>query len=488
MSELAFLSAIELAKKIKAREISSEELLSHYLDRVDRYNGDINAIVVEMRDQALTRAREADKALASGEDWGPLHGLPMTCKESYDVAGTPTTRGSPDLKDNIAETDALAITRLKKAGAVFFGKTNVPLALADFQSYNDVYGTTNNPWDLSRTPGGSSGGSAAALAAGMTGLEIGSDIGGSIRNPAFFCGVFGHKPTWGLLPPRGHAMPGSLAPTDISVIGPLSRSAYDLDTAVNIMAGPDEIMADGYVLNLRRLEKDVADLKVAVWRDDDYAPVDQQVSARVDRVAQALKDLGATINYDARPDFKAEHTHVVYQSLLSATMAARLPKDQYQHSIERADAIDPEDKSLNATITRSRVARFAQWSEQNENRTRLRWAWHEFFRGSGRNHFDVLLTPIMAAPAFLHDHRPMRERTIMVNDQEQDYFKQMFWAGLTCNAYLPSTVIPTGPNANNLPIGVQIAGPEYGDLITIGIAKLLEHEGFEFTPPAEYST
>lgn len=488
MSELAFLSATELAKKIKAREISSEELLGHYLERVDRYNCDINAIVVEIRDQALTRAQEADKALASGEYWGPLHGLPMTCKESYDVSGTPTTRGSPTLKDNVAEIDALAIKRLKAAGAVFFGKTNVPLALADFQSYNDIYGTTNNPWDLSRTPGGSSGGAAAALASGMTGLEIGSDIGGSIRNPAFFCGVFGHKPTWGLLPPRGHAMPGVLAPNDISVIGPLSRSAYDLETAVNVMAGPDEIMANGYVLNLPRLEKTIKNLRVAVWRDDDYAPVDQQVSGRVDRVAQALKDLGATVDYGARPKFEAEQAHIVYQSLLSATMAARLPKDQYQRAIERADAIDSADKSLAATIKRSRVSRFAQWSEQNELRTHLRWAWHEFFRGSGHNHFDVLLTPIMAAPAFPHDHRPMRERTIMVNDQEQDYFKQMFWAGLTSNAYLPSTVIPTGPNDDTLPIGIQIAGPEYGDLVTIGVAKLLEREGFEFTPPPGYST
>ena len=481
MSELAFLSATELVAKIKAKEITSEALLRHYLDRVDQFNGDLNAIVVDMRDDALARAKEADAALAAGEDWGPLHGLPMTCKESYDVAGTPTTFGSPDHKDNIAKIDALAVTRLKEAGAILFGKTNVPLSLADFQSYNDVYGTTNNPWDLTRTPGGSSGGSAATLAAGMSGLDIGSDIGGSIRNPAYFCGVFGHKPTWDLLPPRGHALLGTLAPSDISVIGPLARSAHDLETAVNIMAGPDEITARGYTLNLPKLDKGIADLSVAVWRDDEYAPVDRQVSVRVDQVAEALRDLGARVDYEARPNFDAHDTHLVYQSLLGATMSARLPLDQYQRAVERAEALDPDDKSWDAMVTRSRVARFAEWRRLNEERTHLRWAWHEFFEG-----FDVLLTPMMATPAFPHDHRPMGERTITVNNEEQDYFKQLFWAGLTCNAYLPSTVIPTGPSEQGLPIGVQIAGPEYGDLITIGVAQLLEAEGFRFTPPPGY--
>ena len=175
----------------------------------------------------------------------------MTCKESYDVEGLPTTFGIPDYKDNIATSDALSIQRLKAAGAVFFGKTNVPLRLADFQSYNDIYGTTNNPWNLDRIPGGSSGGTAAALAAGLTGFDIGSDIGGSIRNPAHYCGVFGHKPTWGLLPPRGHALPGILSQPDLSVIGPLGRSADDLELGVQLMAGPDEIESAGYQLNLQ---------------------------------------------------------------------------------------------------------------------------------------------------------------------------------------------------------------------------------------------
>ena len=246
MSQIAFESATALVAKIKAREISSRELLQVYFDRVDTHNDEINAVINQVRERAIARAEAADAALARGEDWGPLHGLPMTVKESYNLKGEPTTWGTPDWRDNIATEDALSVQRLEAAGAVVFGKTNVPLMLSDFQSYNEVYGTTNNPWDLGRTPGGSSGGSAAALASGMTGLEIGSDIGGSIRNPAHFCGVFGHKPTWELAPMRGHAGPDMLTPSDISVIGPLARSAYDLETALNAMAGPDELLANGY--------------------------------------------------------------------------------------------------------------------------------------------------------------------------------------------------------------------------------------------------
>ena len=215
MTDVTFKPAAELAQLIRDRQIGCLELLDHYLERVDRFNPQLNAIIVQDADRARERARQADAALARGEVWGPLHGVPMTCKDSFNVAGLPTTFGSPQLKDNVAAEDALAIQRLKAAGAVIFGKTNVPLWLADFQSYNDVYGTTNNPWDPQRGPGGSSGGSAASLASGMTALEIGSDIGGSIRNPAHFCGVFGHKPTWGLLPPRGprHAgHPGAVGP------------------------------------------------------------------------------------------------------------------------------------------------------------------------------------------------------------------------------------------------------------------------------------
>ena len=306
MDELAFLDAVSLAKKIKQKEISSVEMLNHYVERMEKYNPEINAIIVTQLDKARARAQAADNALAKGEDWGPLHGLPMTVKESFDIEGLPTTWGDPVNKDNIADADAVACQRLQDAGAIIFGKTNVPIHLADFQSFNDVYGTTGNPHDLDRTPGGSSGGSAAALVSGMTGLEMGSDIGGSIRNPAHYCGVFGHKPTWGVLPMRGHAMKDVLAPSDISVIGPLARSAADLRLVMDIVGGADDLHTPGWQLNLPEpTQTSLKDYKVAVWLDDELAPVDESVKERVLKVAQLVEQAGGTVDYEARPDFSA---------------------------------------------------------------------------------------------------------------------------------------------------------------------------------------
>ena len=216
MTDLAFQTASQWVAEILSRRIGCLKLLEFYLARVARFNPSLNAIIAMRADQARERALAADTALARGENWGPLHGIPMTIKESFDVAGLPTTFGNPALKDNIAMHDAVLVERLTAAGAVIFGKTNVPLLLADAQSYNEIYGTTNNPWDLSRTPGGSSGGSAAALAAGLTALDAGSDIGGSLRNPAHYCGIYAHKPTHGIVPPRGQAPPGILSPSDLT--------------------------------------------------------------------------------------------------------------------------------------------------------------------------------------------------------------------------------------------------------------------------------
>ena len=481
MSELAFETAASLASKVRNKEVSCVELLEYYFARVDQHNEGLNAVIWEIRDEAMEDAKKADAKVAAGEELAPLHGVPMTIKESYDVTGTPTTWGEPNLKDNIAKTDALSVKRMKQAGVVLFGKTNVPLMLSDFQSYNDVYGTSNNPYDHSRVPGGSSGGSAATLAAGMTGIDSGSDIGGSIRNPAHFCGVFGHKPTHNLLPPRGHAMPGILSPSDLSVIGPLGRGADDVELATRAMAGPNEIESRGFTLSLPEFEKSVSDLKVAVWREDDMSPVSAEVSRRVDLVAKALEDEGATLNFEARPEFTSKHTHFTYQALLSATMACRVPEAQYQRNMERADAYSNEDDSLEAIVARNQVARFRHWVGANEERTHIRWAWHRFFED-----YDIVLMPIMATSAFPHDHRPFGERSITVDGEERPYFEQVFWAGVPTNAYLPSTIVPTGLDDAGLPIGVQVVGPEYGDLITLGLARALEAIGFTFTPPPGY--
>ena len=477
MTEMAFQSALQLGAAIRNKSISAAEMLEYFIERVERFNPDINSVVVKDYERARAQARAADAALARDDIRGPLHGVPTTLKESYDVAGLITTRGNTVWKDNRATEDALSVKRLKQAGVNIFGKTNVPLNLADMQSYNDIYGTTNNPWDLSRGPGGSSGGSAATLAAGMTGLESGSDIGGSIRNPAHFCGVFGHKPTWGLLPPRGHAAPGVLAQSDLTVIGPLARSAADLEVATLAMAGPDEIQAAGLQLSLQPCpHPTLRGFRVAVWLNDDNAPVTEETRKRIEAAAQAVRDAGGTVDYDARPDIDINAAHDNYNSLLSAVMASRNPEDEYKRLQDRLAASNTPDE-VKAELRRQ-LATFRDYALANETRTQSRWAWHEFFKS-----WDVILMPVTTTPAFEHDHGPWHERSLQVDNETRGYGEGVFWSGHAINNYLPSTVIPTGTVGEGLPIGVQIMGPEYGDLKTIGMAKLLEASGFSFVAP-----
>ena len=306
MSDRAFRSAKQLAADIRAKRVGCLELLEAYVARVEKYNPALNAIVAMDLEGARQRARAADQALRRGKAWGPLHGVPMTIKESYDVAGMPTTWGVPELKDNVATGNALSVDRLLAAGVVLFGKTNVPLMLADYQSFNAIYGTTNNPWDASRSPGGSSGGSAAALAAGLTGLEAGSDIGSSIRNPAHYCGVFGHKPTYGIVPPRGQALPGRVAQADISVVGPMGRSADDLALGLAAMAGADEIDGAGWQLRLAApRKKSLREFKVAVVLTDPNSEVDQAVQDRL----QTLSDFLAKKKAQRQRPRAARHRH-----------------------------------------------------------------------------------------------------------------------------------------------------------------------------------
>ena len=479
----AFASATSLAAMIRARQISSRELLALFLARVDRHNPELNAIIVDLRERALADAAKMDEETARGHSRGPFHGVPMTIKESFNVSGTATTWGNPDWRNNVPQEDAEAVKKMKSAGVALFGKTNVPLALADFQSYNAIYGTTHNPYGHDRTPGGSSGGSAVALAAGLTGIEAGSDIGGSIRNPAHFCGVFGHKPTWNLLWMRGHSAPGDVRSTpDISVIGPMARSADDLDTALRILAAPDPIHARGFTLNLPTLgDRDPSSLRVAVWDDDPQCPVSAAVKQRVAGVAAALRDKGAYVNENARPAFSTAESHKTYQQLLQATMASRVPQTEYDALVAQAEKYDANDSSDAAQVFRNQTARFRDWATANEARQQLRWRWHEFFQD-----YDVVIAPVTPTAAFPQDQRKFSARTIRVDNLEMPYFQQVFWAGLSGVALLPSTVVPTGLDDQGLPIGIQIIGPEYGDLITIGVARLLEADGFRFTPPPAY--
>jgi len=476
---LAFLSATELAQKIRAQETSSRELTDLYIERIERLDGDINAVVVRDFEAARLAADEADRALAEGREVGPLHGVPMTIKEAYDIEGLPTTWGIPEFKDNLATGDSESVKRFKAAGAVFLGKTNVPLNLADFQSYNEVYGTTRNPWNGERTPGGSSGGSSAALAAGLSALEAGSDIGGSIRNPAHFCGVYGHKPTWNIVPQQGHSLPGMLASPDIAVVGPLARSAEDLALALDVVSGPEPLVASGWKLELPppRHAK-LSDYRIALWPTDAAAPVAIEVADRVQAMGDRLAALGATVSDSARPAFEVARSHQTYLYMLNGVMAAALPQEVLAAMEAQASALDPGDLSDDAVMVRAAVQKHGDWLRENNRREALRMAWRDFFQD-----WDILLCPQTATPAFEHDHGPMNERILEVDGTPQRYFQQLFWAGLTTVAYLPSTVFPTGASREGLPIGLQAVGAEYADRTCIDFARLMTEEVGGFVPP-----
>ena len=484
MLDIAFRSAKQLSADVRKKKIGCLELLDLYLARVEKYDGALNAVVVRDFERARTRARAADRALARRQVWGPLHGVPMTIKESYDVAGLPTTWGVPANAKNVATKNAVAVDRLLGAGVVLFGKTNVPLFLADWQSYNAIYGTTNNPWDVARAPGGSSGGSAAALAAGLTGLEAGSDIGSSIRNPAHFCGVYGHKPSWGIVPRTGQALPWQTAAVDIDVVGPLARSAEDLALALSVMAGPDEIEAAGWQLRLvPPRQKRLRDFKVALMLDAPGVAVDREVQDRLHALGDFLGRQKVKVDARARPAIDTGEAFSVYTRLLRAATSDRQSDTDFEQNTAIARGLAVSDQSYYARAMRAAVLSHRDWLAANETRHRMRRAWAEFF-----THYDLLLCPVAGTAAFPHDHQGERhERTLVVNGQRVPVTDHLFWAGYSGAFFLPSTAAPCGFTPGGLPVGVQIVGPQYGDLKCLAFARLLEREFQAFVPPPGYA-
>jgi amidase len=483
MTDIAFRSANELAADIRARRIGCRELLKHYADRIDRYNPSLNAIIASDFERAYRRADEADAALKHGEVWGPLHGIPMTVKESYDVEGMVTSWGAPEFKDYLPPRNAMSVDRLTAAGANIFGKTNVPLFLGDIQTHNALYGTTSNPWNLAHTPGGSSGGAVAALAAGLTALEAGSDIASSIRTPAHYCGVYGHKPTFGVITTRGQLVPGRVAFTDIAVIGPMARSAADLELALQIMAGADEIDSLAWSVKLPKPRRErLADYRIAVMLDAPHAEVDREVMQQIQNVADAVAEAGATVSFSARPDFDTEEADELFQRLLGAALSGRQSAETFGKNLEAARALQPDDNRSRARALRNATLSHRDWLIANETRHKMRVKWAEFFRD-----YDLLLCPAAASAAPVHNHEgdPF-ERPISVNGKQVPLSSQLFWAGYSGLAYLPSTVAPAGMTAAGLPVGVQIVGPQYGDLACIHFARLLEQAYRGFVAPPGY--
>jgi amidase len=478
----AFASATRLAGQIRDRQVGCLELLDFFLARAERYNKDLNAIIAWQVEKARDRARAADAALAKGESWGPLHGIPMTVKESFNIAGLPTTFGNPAWKDNVPSGNAVVVDRLEAAGAVIFGKTNVPYMLQDSQSYNDIYGTTNNPWDLGCGPGGSSGGEAATLAAGMSALGAGSDIAGSLRNPAHYSGVYGHKPTWGLIPTRGHGPPGIVTPTDISVVGPMARSAEDLALALGVLAGPDLLQQAAWRVQLPAPRgRQLKDFRVAVWGSLAEAPIDDSVGAVFAQAVAAIVKAGAGVDETARPGFDAGEYHRLFMLLLRAATASRLGDDDFAEQQRIAATLSPDDTSPRALVARGAAVSHRAWGAANEARSKLRYLWRDFF-----SRFDVLLAPVAGTAAYPHDHNPDRgARRVIVNGQPVPHV-DITWAGLASLCYLPATAAPIGRTGRGLPVGLQIIGPEGEDPTTIEFARLLAAEIGGFAPPPGY--
>ena len=479
-----FASAYQLASDIRRKKFSSLELLDAYLQRVERFNPALNAIVVTDIDRARQQARAADRQTMRGERLGPLHGVPMTIKESFDVQGLPSTWGRMELRDHVPADDADVVKRYKSAGAIVFGKTNVPAMLADWQTFNPVYGTTNNPWNTALVPGGSSGGSAAALAAGLTGLETGSDIGASIRDPSHYCGVYGHKPTFGLCSVQGHALPHFQSPDDLAVVGPMARSARDLELALRVIAGGDDVVSRGWRVNLKKPHHtQLKDFKVAVLKTADTAEVDMAVQHRIQAVADFLTRSGAKVSDTARPDIDLHDAHQTFILLLRAATARNLSASQWQSVQERSAALVTGREDYEAWMLRGCALSHYEWLLLHEKRYRMQLQWDAFFKD-----YDVLLCPTAATTAFPHQQKNERwERMINVNGQPQPSTTQLFWAGYSGMAYLPSTVVPTGLTPEGLPCGVQIIGPQYGDLLCLQMAKMLEKEFAAFQPPPGYA-
>jgi amidase len=480
--ELAFSSATDLARLIQQKRISSFELTQYYIERIERFAEALNAVVVMDFERALDAARLSDEALARGSRLGSLHGVPMTIKETFDVSGLPTTWGVPEQRNIIVQDDAAVVAQLKAAGAHFMGKSNVPLRLADWQSYNDIYGTTNNPWDTARSPGGSSGGSAAALAAGLTGLEFGSDIGGSIRNPSHFCGVYGHKPTYGIVPTHGHNPLGVLSAPDLNVVGPMGRSAEDLGLALDVVAGPDRFRSPGWRLALPQPRAcTLRGLRVAIWPKQDSVPTSGEISDRVQKVGDVVARAGAVVSDLARPEIPAKDIHRTYLNLVGSTGLVNLPDKHYSFNQRWAAELDTNDESPLAVLTRARVMDHRSWCDHHEARTNYRLRWRTFFEN-----WDVVICPISATTAHEHDHRPKHERTLIVDTAQSSHYEHYFWVGLATVAYLPSTAFPSGLSPAGLPIGLQIIGPEYGDRTTIEVARLIAQELGGFQAPSRF--
>lgn len=478
MDDLLKRDATDQLAALNARRVSAVELLKAALARHEQTHAALNAVVAVSLERALEHAAAIDDLRAKGEPLGLLAGLPMTVKDTLDVMGLPASSGLKHLRQRQAE-DASAVKLAKQAGAVIWGKTNTPVMAGDWQTFNGLYGTTNNPWDQARTTGGSSGGASAALAAGVTALEIGSDIGGSLRVPASFCGIYSHKPTWGLVDQHGHVppSPGSWSERDLNVIGPMARSARDLRLLLSVIEGGPQ--------SAKAPPADLKGARIALWLDEPSFPLDPHVRAAIESFAAELAAAGAEVTPIASP------VHMptlmgAYQVLLGGVLGEDMPAStlramERMRGLARWQMARGAGPTSTAAMTLAYTATHREWMAADAVRARLR---HEI--GEVFSRFDAILAPIAPVTAFPHDHRPFARRQLVASDGgAMPYTSMLNWISLATALHLPATAIPAGPAASGLPVGVQLIGPLNGDSRMLALAQAIEENVRGFTAPGD---
>ena len=481
--DLAFADATECVRAIGAGEVSSRELLEELVARIERLDGPVNSVVTLDLERARARADEADRTTAAGGSWGPLHGLPMTVKDVWETAGIRTTSGAPALAEHVPTTDAVAVARLLDAGAIVFGKTNTPLYAGDVQTFNDVFGVTGNPWDTTRSAGGSSGGAAAAVAAGFAPLELGSDIGGSIRLPSHLCGTFGLKPSWGIVPSRGHipGPPGSLLEVDVNSGGPMARSVRDLALGLDVLAGPLPEDAVAWHLDLPAAGAvEVSDLRNGVDLDDHAHPVAPDVRDVLRSAFDRLAVAGAQVEEIGLP-VPLSDMYASWQRLVLPIIGADLPDDVRAELRAAAPAMTGDDTASRALRSMVADVRDRARADQARQLQRRRWA-------TAFETYDVVLCPVLQLAAHPHDLRPIAERTIEIDGVVAPYADLVAWCGGIGAMLLPVAAIPAGRTTgegpgNGLPVGVQVVGPFLQDRAVLAAADAITGVLGGFEPP-----
>lgn len=448
-SEIALQPVHRQLQEIRSGAITSRELLERYISRIETIDNEINAVVTRDFQNSRRKADESDAATADGRDLGVLHGIPATIKDAIETRGLRSTGGAIELSDHVPKRDAPVVRSIKAEGSYVIAKTNLPAWSGDMRANNEIFGRTNNPWNLEYGPGGSSGGAAAAVASGMSSFDIGTDVGGSIRLPASFCGVFGHKPSHGIVPSTGYLNSAeSLRPeVDSNVFGPIARSAEDLDLLLTVMLARTPPL----VTELDEAAEDPSSLRIAAWLDDPGVPVDQEVLEVLTRAINSLESKAAIdVNRSARPEFDLRSASDVTQSILRTAHAG--PNSEVTHY---------------------------EWLQMNRERLKLRNDWADFFA-----RYDIILMPVCVVPPFPHlDEEAKKGKPLRVNGERREYSDALRWTTVVGQCLLPSTVAPVGLGRSGLPVGIQVVGRYGADRNTISFAGFLSSICGGYVPP-----